>query len=42
MTYDSFGNIVAESGSAAAEEISYTGRERESEFGLYYYPGETF
>ncbi len=37
MTYDSFGNIVAESGSAAAEEVSYTGRERESEFGLYYY-----
>ncbi len=26
-----------ESGSADAEEISYTGRERESEFGLYYY-----
>lgn len=37
MTYDSFGNIVGETGSAAAEEISYTGRDRESEFGLYYY-----
>ncbi len=37
MTYDSFGNIVAETGSAAAEEVCYTGREWEDEFGLYYY-----
>ncbi len=28
---------MAEDGSADAEEISYTGRERESEFNLYYY-----
>ena len=37
MTYDSFGNIVREGGSSSGEQVSYTGRERETEFGLYYY-----
>jgi RHS repeat-associated protein len=37
FTYDSFGNIVADSGSVIADDVTYTGREHESELGIYYY-----
>ena len=37
LTYDSFGNIVADSGSVIADDVTYTGRELESDLGIYYY-----
>ncbi|UCE65571.1 MAG: RHS repeat-associated core domain-containing protein [Candidatus Zixiibacteriota bacterium] len=37
LTYDSFGNIVADSGSVIADDVTYTGREHESALGIYFY-----
>jgi YD repeat-containing protein len=35
--YDSFGRMTAQPNSAASDPITYTGREFDSETGLYYY-----
>jgi len=35
--YDTYGNIKIDSGSAPAEDISFTGREYERKLGLFYY-----
>ncbi len=37
MRYDAFGNFVADSGSADGDYVSFTGREYDNMFGLYYY-----
>jgi len=37
MVYDTFGNMYTDSGSVAADYVSYTGREAERALGLYFY-----
>ncbi|MES2790039.1 MAG: putative Ig domain-containing protein [Planctomycetota bacterium] len=37
IDYDSFGQIIAQSNAAAGDRFTYTGREWDSEIGLYYY-----
>jgi len=37
MRYDTFGNFIADSGSADGDYVSFTGREYDGLFGLYYY-----
>ena len=37
MVYDTFGNMYTDSGSVAADYVSYTAREAERDLGIYYY-----
>jgi len=37
MRYDAFGNFLADSGSTDGDYVSFTGREYDDMFGLYYY-----
>jgi RHS repeat-associated protein len=37
IEYDSFGNVIGESNPAAGDRFKFTGRELDSETGLYYY-----
>ena len=37
ITYDSFGNVLSESAPVEGDRFKYTGRELDSETGLYYY-----
>src|SRR5690606_37137449 len=37
ITYDSFGNVVAEANAAGGDRFKFTGREWDAEAGLYYY-----
>jgi len=38
VTYDTFGNIISESGvGAPGDQVTYTGREYDREYGYYYY-----
>jgi RHS repeat-associated protein len=37
VTYDSFGNVLAETNPSAGDRFKYTGREYDAELGIYYY-----
>lgn len=37
MVYDTYGNLVSDSGTSSGDEVGYTGRELDRELGLHYY-----